>query len=53
MMEEGGYIGVKIRTRERMILKEIPDIRAGREIFTSAFYNTRPKLFSISISGRC
>ena len=43
MMEEGGYIGVKNPDKAYDIEKKYG--YSPEEIFTSAFYNTRPKLF--------
>lgn len=43
MMEEGGYIGVKKQTRDYEIERAYG--YSADEIFSSAFYNTRPELF--------
>ena len=43
MMEEGGFIGVKKQERDYEI--EAAYGYSADEIFSSAFYNTRPELF--------
>ena len=51
MMEEGGYIGVKNPDKAYDIEKKYG--YSPEEIFTCAFYNTRPKLFFDFYKQRC